>query len=289
MQGDETMDTGVQTEAGLLQTAVSLFPDPLQTANSEMLFNMVDPLSSINSTMNIHDTFEEGQVNHSLLHLFACNHLQFRSGVPCCKQTTYAKGLVKSGGLLPSQKWLWSIISTQQSCLHLQSSAPGAPNFSRHQHKRSQPGDLLTTANHFFVDDADAKIRPASAAVPAVPVQPSHDAQAAPLKQYASFDLRLMQLIIEWLNRTMWADCGESFGDVAPVSNHACRIVEQQADMATSENRDSSEDSTEKDVAPQQLLAAVLESAKRLEGGAAPDASAFAALAGLHRCSLLRI
>ena len=139
------------------------------------------------------------------------------------------------------------------------------------------------------MDDAAAKIRPASAAVPAVPVQPSHDAQAAPLKQYASFDLRLMQLIIEWLNCTLWVDCGESLGEVAPVSHHACRIDEQQADMATSENRDSAEDSTKKDVAPQQLLAAVLEGAKRLKGGAAPDARASAALAGLHRCSLLKI
>ena len=96
------------------------------------------------------------------------------------------------------------------------------------------------------MDDAAAKSRPASAAVPAVAVQPSHDAQAAPLKQCASFYLRLMQLIIEWLNCTMRPDCGESFGDVAPVSNHACRTDEQQADMATSENRDRAEDSTKK-------------------------------------------
>lgn len=76
------MGTGVQTEAGLLQTAVSLFPDPLQTANSEMLFNMVDPLSSINSIMNIHDTFEEGQVNHSLLHLLCLQPLAIQVRCP---------------------------------------------------------------------------------------------------------------------------------------------------------------------------------------------------------------
>ena len=76
------MDTGVQTGADLLQTAVSLFPDPLQTANSEMLFNTVDPLSSINSTMNIHDTFEEGQVSHSLLHLLCLQALAIQVRCP---------------------------------------------------------------------------------------------------------------------------------------------------------------------------------------------------------------
>lgn len=63
LQGDEALETGATTDRVLLATAVSLFPDPLQTANSEMLFNTMDPLSSINSTMNIHDTFEEGQVH----------------------------------------------------------------------------------------------------------------------------------------------------------------------------------------------------------------------------------
>ncbi len=80
MQGDDTIDTQAHTEAGLLQSVASLFPDPLQTANSEMLISMTDPLSSINSTMNVHDTFEEGQVNRCLLHLFCCNHAQFGSG-----------------------------------------------------------------------------------------------------------------------------------------------------------------------------------------------------------------
>ena len=141
------------------------------------------------------------------------------------------------GSLLLPHTSLWSIISTLQSCLHLQSSVPGAPSFSRHQHKRSQPGDLLTTTSQFFMDDAAAKSRPASAAVPAVPVQPSSDAQAAPLTQYASFILWLMHLTIEWLNRTTCTDCGRSFGDVAPVFNRAFRIDEQQADMATSEDK----------------------------------------------------
>jgi hypothetical protein len=74
--------TGAQTEADLLQTAVSLFPDPLQTAQSEMLFNTVDPLSSINSTINIHDTYEEGQVSHSLLHLLCLQALALQVRCP---------------------------------------------------------------------------------------------------------------------------------------------------------------------------------------------------------------
>ena len=65
LQGDGLLDTNATADGDLMATAVSLFPDPLQTANSEMLFNTVDPLSSINSTMNIHDTFEEGQVRSS--------------------------------------------------------------------------------------------------------------------------------------------------------------------------------------------------------------------------------
>ena len=48
-----------RAQGALLATAASLFPDPLQTANSEMLLNTADPLSSINSTINILDTFEE--------------------------------------------------------------------------------------------------------------------------------------------------------------------------------------------------------------------------------------
>jgi len=71
-QGDEALDTGAKTDRVLLATAVSLFPDPLQTANSEMLFNTMDPLSSINSTMNIHDTFEEGQVHFPCTSIWCC-------------------------------------------------------------------------------------------------------------------------------------------------------------------------------------------------------------------------
>ena len=59
LQGYSAMGTGVHAPGALLATAASLFPDPLQTANSEMLLNTADPLSSINSTMNILDTFEE--------------------------------------------------------------------------------------------------------------------------------------------------------------------------------------------------------------------------------------
>ena len=196
------------------------------------------------------------------------------------------QGPCTSGNLLLYHKLLWSIISTLQSSLHLQSAAPGAPGFSRHQHKRSQPGDLLTTTSQFFVDAA-AKSRPASAAVPAVPVQPSHDAQAAPLKQYASFTLWLKHLFVEWLKCTIWTDCGRSVGDVAPVFYLACRIAEQQADIATSENKGSADKSTEKDEVLQESLAAVLESAKRLKGGVGgPGPSAFAALAGLHKRNL---
>ena len=53
------MGTGAHAPGALLATAASLFPDPLQTANSEMLLNTADPLSSINSTITILDTFEE--------------------------------------------------------------------------------------------------------------------------------------------------------------------------------------------------------------------------------------
>ncbi len=67
LQGDGLLDTNANMDAAVMATAVSLFPDPLQTANSEMLFNTMDPLSSINSTMNIHDTFEEGQVESPAL------------------------------------------------------------------------------------------------------------------------------------------------------------------------------------------------------------------------------
>lgn len=66
-RGDGVLDTHATADGALLATAASLFPDPLQTANSEMLFNTVDPLSSINSTMNIHDTFEDGRVWSSSL------------------------------------------------------------------------------------------------------------------------------------------------------------------------------------------------------------------------------
>ena len=55
-------------------------------------------------------------------------------------------------------------------------SARGAPP---HQHKRSQPGDLLTTASQYFMDDAD-RSRPASAALPAAPAQPSSIEQREP-------------------------------------------------------------------------------------------------------------
>ena len=65
LQGDGLLDTNATADGDLMATPVSLFPDPLQTANSEMLLNTVDPLSSINSTMNIHDTFEGGQVRSS--------------------------------------------------------------------------------------------------------------------------------------------------------------------------------------------------------------------------------
>ena len=64
MQGQEVLDTDAAAGDALLATAASLFPDPLQTANSEALFNTMDPLSSINSTMNIHDTLEAGRVGH---------------------------------------------------------------------------------------------------------------------------------------------------------------------------------------------------------------------------------
>ena len=80
MQGDGLLDTSTTMDAAAMATAVSLFPDPLQTANSEMLFNTMDPLSSINSTMNIHDTFEEGQVGS--LPLMSLNIFQ-TSRCPC--------------------------------------------------------------------------------------------------------------------------------------------------------------------------------------------------------------
>ena len=63
-----------------------------------------------------------------------------------------------------------------------QGSAQPARGAPPHQHKRSQPGDLLTTASQYFMDDAD-RSRPASAAVPAVPAQPGSDAQPEPLDQ----------------------------------------------------------------------------------------------------------
>ena len=59
LQGYDAVGTGAHAPGALLATAASLFPDPLQTANSEMLLNTADPLSSINSTINILDTFEE--------------------------------------------------------------------------------------------------------------------------------------------------------------------------------------------------------------------------------------
>lgn len=59
LQGYDAVGTEAHAPGALLATAASLFPDPLQTANSEMLLNTVDPLSSINSTINILDTFEE--------------------------------------------------------------------------------------------------------------------------------------------------------------------------------------------------------------------------------------
>ena len=59
LQGYAAVGTGAHAPGALLATAASLFPDPLQTANSEMLLNTADPLSSINSTTNILDTFEE--------------------------------------------------------------------------------------------------------------------------------------------------------------------------------------------------------------------------------------
>ena len=59
LQGDDAVGAGAHAPSVLLATAASLFPDPLQTANSEMLLNTADPLSSINSTITILDTFEE--------------------------------------------------------------------------------------------------------------------------------------------------------------------------------------------------------------------------------------
>ena len=66
----------------------------------------------------------------------------------------------------------------------MQGPVVGGQAFVRHQHKRSQPGDLLTTANQYFTENA-AKSRPASAAVPAAPAQAVTDTQSAPLKQCA--------------------------------------------------------------------------------------------------------
>lgn len=64
----------------------------------------------------------------------------------------------------------------------LQGSLPAPQAFVRHQHKRSQPGDLLTTASQYFMDET-SKSSPASAALPAAPVEPGPDGQAKPLQQ----------------------------------------------------------------------------------------------------------
>ena len=85
LQGAGVLDTNTNMDAAVMATAASLFPDPLQTANSEMLFNTMDPLSSINSTMNIHDTFEEGQVGSSTLMFTSLNCFQ-TSGCLCCDE-----------------------------------------------------------------------------------------------------------------------------------------------------------------------------------------------------------
>ena len=60
-----------------------------------------------------------------------------------------------------------------------QGAAQSAGGTAPHQHKRSQPGELLTTASQFFMDDAD-RSRPASAALPTAPAQPGPDAQPEP-------------------------------------------------------------------------------------------------------------
>lgn len=78
-----------------------------------------------------------------------------------------------------------SPIYNPSAILAMQGPVVGGQAFVRHQHKRSQPGDLLTTANQYFTDNA-AKSRPASAAVPAAPAQAVADTQTAPMKQCAA-------------------------------------------------------------------------------------------------------